>query len=264
MPRIGPGQPRTRPAHVLGDKGYSSRAIRTWLRRHGIGHTIPERADQVRNRLRPGSRGGRPPAFDKQLVARALRVRVRTTGDEVIEGVRDGQASVDALVVDIAYDSAVRHIIDHYASGPSQLDTYSKPSTRMEPAVVADDVGRGSGRTGIVVSTIHDRVLTRAWAGGGEVRERITARRGELDTPAAKPAEQLEQVNAEREELAVAERILCRPAELAAADAAPRSSPRWPAGRYCWSRAGASAWRRPRCRRTTSASWRSCGRPTDR
>ncbi|GAA5064901.1 hypothetical protein GCM10023336_45410 [Streptomyces similanensis] len=28
VPRIGPGRPRTRPVHVLGDKGYSSRAIR--------------------------------------------------------------------------------------------------------------------------------------------------------------------------------------------------------------------------------------------
>ncbi|MBA4866953.1 transposase, partial [Streptomyces sp. PSKA54] len=65
-----PGRPRVRPAHVLGDKGYSSRAIRTWLRRHGIGHTIPERADQVRNRLRRGSRRGRPPTFDKQLYKR--------------------------------------------------------------------------------------------------------------------------------------------------------------------------------------------------
>ncbi|MEI5519748.1 IS5 family transposase [Streptomyces brasiliscabiei] len=70
VPRVGPGRPRTRPAHVLGDKGYSSRAIRTWLRRRGISHTIPERADQVRNRLRRGSRGGRPPAFDKQLYKR--------------------------------------------------------------------------------------------------------------------------------------------------------------------------------------------------
>jgi transposase len=67
VPRLGPGRPRVRPAHVLGDKGYSSRAIRTWLRRRGISHTIPERADQIRNRLRRGSRGGRPPAFDKQL-----------------------------------------------------------------------------------------------------------------------------------------------------------------------------------------------------
>lgn len=66
VPRVGPGRPRGRPSHVLGDKGYSSRAIRTWLRRRGIGHIIPERADQVRNRLRRGSRGGRPPTFDKQ------------------------------------------------------------------------------------------------------------------------------------------------------------------------------------------------------
>lgn len=52
-----PGRPRTRPSHVIGDKGYSSKAIRTWLRRQGIAHTIPERADQVRNRLRCGSHG---------------------------------------------------------------------------------------------------------------------------------------------------------------------------------------------------------------
>lgn len=65
MRRIGPRRPRTRPGHVLDDKGYSSRAIRTWLRHRDISHTIPARADQVRNRLRRGSRGGRPPAFDK-------------------------------------------------------------------------------------------------------------------------------------------------------------------------------------------------------
>ncbi|MEV4944085.1 IS5 family transposase [Streptomyces zaomyceticus] len=66
VPRIGPGRPRVRPDHVLGDKGYSSKAIRTWLRRRGIAHTIPERADQVRNRARRGSQGGRPPAFDRE------------------------------------------------------------------------------------------------------------------------------------------------------------------------------------------------------
>lgn len=65
--RLGPGRPRVRPDHVLGDKGYSSKAIRTWLRRRGIPHTTPERADQVRNRARRGSRGGRPPAFDREV-----------------------------------------------------------------------------------------------------------------------------------------------------------------------------------------------------
>jgi transposase len=70
VPRIGPGRPRTRPSHVLGDKDYSSKAIRTCLRRRGIAHTIPERADQVRNLARRGSRGGRPPTFGRQIYKR--------------------------------------------------------------------------------------------------------------------------------------------------------------------------------------------------
>jgi len=49
---------------VLGDKAYSSAAIRGHLRGRGIRAAIPEPADQVRNRLNRGSRGGRPPAFD--------------------------------------------------------------------------------------------------------------------------------------------------------------------------------------------------------
>lgn len=67
VPRIGPGRPRIRPDHLLGDKGYSSKAIRSWLRQRRITHTIPERADQVANRQRRGCKGGRPPVFDKQL-----------------------------------------------------------------------------------------------------------------------------------------------------------------------------------------------------
>ena len=70
VPRLGAGRPRVRPGHVIGDKGYSSKAIRTWLRRRNIPHTIPERADQAGNRARRGSRGGRPPAFDKQVYKR--------------------------------------------------------------------------------------------------------------------------------------------------------------------------------------------------
>jgi transposase len=65
--RHGPGRARTRPDHVIADKGYSSRAIRTYLRRRGITHTIPERADQQAGRTRRGSRGGRPPAFNKLI-----------------------------------------------------------------------------------------------------------------------------------------------------------------------------------------------------
>jgi len=62
--RRGRGRPRTRPGRVLADKAYSSRAIRSHLRRRAIKATIPQPADQIRSRLRRGSKGGRPPAFD--------------------------------------------------------------------------------------------------------------------------------------------------------------------------------------------------------
>ncbi|MFD8795276.1 IS5 family transposase [Streptomyces vinaceus] len=59
------GRPRTRPVVVLADKAYSSRAIREHLRRRKIRAVIPQPADQIANRRRLGSKGGRPPAFDK-------------------------------------------------------------------------------------------------------------------------------------------------------------------------------------------------------
>lgn len=65
VPRIGPGRPRTKPDRVRADKAYGSRANRSYPRRRGIGCTIPEKADQVRNRKKLGTRGGRPPKFDK-------------------------------------------------------------------------------------------------------------------------------------------------------------------------------------------------------
>ncbi|MFF8917579.1 IS5 family transposase [Streptomyces sp. NPDC015032] len=66
VPRPGVGRPRSRPPRVRGDKAYSSRANRAYLRRRGIRCTIPEPADQVRNRRRRGRGGGRPPFFDRE------------------------------------------------------------------------------------------------------------------------------------------------------------------------------------------------------
>ncbi|MGW2376000.1 IS5 family transposase [Kitasatospora sp. NPDC001683] len=65
VPRLGPGRPRTRPDKVRADKAYGSRANRVYLRRRRIGCTIPEKRDQIANRRKHGSRGGRPPQFDK-------------------------------------------------------------------------------------------------------------------------------------------------------------------------------------------------------
>ncbi|MFD9635360.1 IS5 family transposase, partial [Streptomyces violascens] len=62
--RQGAGRPRTRPRRVRADKAYASRKNRAYLRRRGIRCTIPDKADQARNRKKLGSRGGRPPKFD--------------------------------------------------------------------------------------------------------------------------------------------------------------------------------------------------------
>ncbi|MFE2971403.1 IS5 family transposase [Streptomyces sp. NPDC059340] len=64
VPRGGFGRPRTRPAAVLADRAYSSRAIRGHLRRRGIRAVIPHPDDQIGHRLRRGRLGGGPPGFD--------------------------------------------------------------------------------------------------------------------------------------------------------------------------------------------------------
>ncbi|WP_410002565.1 IS5 family transposase [Streptomyces sp. PBH53] len=66
VPRTGPGRPRTRPLAVLADRAYSSRAIRSHLRRRGIRADIPQPSDQIGHRLRRGRLGGRPPGFDSE------------------------------------------------------------------------------------------------------------------------------------------------------------------------------------------------------
>ena len=70
----GRGRPRTRVAHLVGDKAYSSRANRAALRARRIPHTIPERDDQQANRACKGARGGRPPAFDRVRYRRRNQV----------------------------------------------------------------------------------------------------------------------------------------------------------------------------------------------
>ncbi|MGW0737653.1 transposase, partial [Streptomyces sp. NPDC002851] len=59
------GRPRVRPAVVLADKAYSSRAIRRHLRRRHIRAVIPQPIDQIARRKRRGQQGGRPPGFDR-------------------------------------------------------------------------------------------------------------------------------------------------------------------------------------------------------
>ena len=61
------GRPRTRPAHLIADKGYSYPRCRRLLRQRQIKHTIPERRDQ---RAQRATRPGRPLRFDPTIYAR--------------------------------------------------------------------------------------------------------------------------------------------------------------------------------------------------
>lgn len=86
VPRLGPGRPRTRPDSLADDKACSSRANRTYLRRRGIRHTIPEPADQQANRRKRGSAGGRPTGFD------AERYKARNVVERAINRLKNFRA----------------------------------------------------------------------------------------------------------------------------------------------------------------------------
>ena len=66
--RLGGGHPRTRPDHLGGDKAYSSRRNRCYLRRRQIKHTIPEPKNQRANRQRRGSKAADPQASTRRLL----------------------------------------------------------------------------------------------------------------------------------------------------------------------------------------------------
>jgi transposase len=84
-PGIYPGSIGFRHPH-LADKAYSSRAIRSHLRRRGIRAVIPEPADQARRRRRRGSAGGRPITFDQQTY------RLRNTVERAVNKLRGYRA----------------------------------------------------------------------------------------------------------------------------------------------------------------------------
>lgn len=81
--RLPVGRPRTRPLAVAGDKAYSSRANRAHLRKRRIKAVIPEKRDQVTNRRKKGSCGGRPLTHDADLY------RDRNTVERAINKMKD-------------------------------------------------------------------------------------------------------------------------------------------------------------------------------
>ncbi len=86
VPRLGPGRPRRLPDSVGADKAYSNSLIRSYLRRRGIRHVVPEKSDSRTARWRRGSDGGRPPGFDK------ARYAARNTVERAINKIKQFRA----------------------------------------------------------------------------------------------------------------------------------------------------------------------------
>ncbi|CAL9638248.1 hypothetical protein SUDANB120_06267 (plasmid) [Streptomyces sp. enrichment culture] len=86
VPKPGPGRPRKTPDSVAADKAYSNGPCRQYLRSRGIRHSIPEKTDSQAARLRKGSRGGRPPAFDEE------RYKKRNTVERAINRLKQHRA----------------------------------------------------------------------------------------------------------------------------------------------------------------------------
>lgn len=80
------GRPRGLPDSVGADKAYSNSLIRSYLRRRGIRHVIPERNDSKAARWHRGSDGGRPPGFDK------TRYKARNTVERAINKIKQFRA----------------------------------------------------------------------------------------------------------------------------------------------------------------------------
>ncbi|WP_443093782.1 transposase [Nocardia uniformis] len=70
VPRLAGGPPRRNPDVVIADRAYSAASNRTLLRPKRIQTVIPERRDQIANRKRKGSVGGRAPGFDAETYKR--------------------------------------------------------------------------------------------------------------------------------------------------------------------------------------------------
>jgi transposase len=67
---------RCRPRRVLGDKAFSTRAIRAWARSAHVQLVVPERRDQIAQRAH---RPGRKPQYDRVLY-RSRNVIERAVG----------------------------------------------------------------------------------------------------------------------------------------------------------------------------------------
>ena len=84
--RPGRGRPRIRPAGVVGDKGYTGRPVRAYLRRRGIRAVIPRRATESPRGVRFDRESYRERNVVERTINRLKQHRAIATRYEKLEG----------------------------------------------------------------------------------------------------------------------------------------------------------------------------------
>lgn len=141
--RPGPGRPRSRPDRVRGDKAYSSRDNRAYLRRRGIKATIAHPDDQRLHRKRRGRTGDRPPAFDKAQYRRRDAVERCVNKGKQFRAVATRYDKRDYIFNDNLTVAAIVIWLRDIVQEPSETDLGRSPST------IPRETSRSGGRAAI-------------------------------------------------------------------------------------------------------------------
>ena len=83
--RPGRGRPRLRPDRAAGDKGYTGRPVRSYLRRRGIGAVIPRRTNEARRGVRFDRAAYRERNRVERLITRLKQHRAIATRYEKLQ-----------------------------------------------------------------------------------------------------------------------------------------------------------------------------------
>jgi len=97
--RPGRGRPRVRPDRVAGDKGYTGRRIRAYLRRRGIGAVIPRQKREPRRGVRFDRGAYRERNRVERTIARLKRHRAIATRYGKLEATFHALLTIAAILL---------------------------------------------------------------------------------------------------------------------------------------------------------------------